>query len=117
MANDPTKPGTPLDLDKPRRLLFDFNALAALEEKTGKNMLDAASWQSEDARFVRLILWASLLHEDPELTVEDAGALMHPENLPKIMAALKAQTAIAMPEAPPGPLAKKPTRRKRRRTG
>ena len=123
---NPAKPGVAITLDKPRRVLFDLNALAALEEQTGKNMLSAEGWaqfqQFDDkgeplpitATAARLVLWAGLLHEDPELTVQDVGKLIREDNLAAIETVIAAATTASLPEPEPDrPLAK--TERRRRR--
>jgi hypothetical protein len=68
---------TTVTLDRERTLKFDVNALVAAEEKTGRNWFDLAG-SSRKLRFtdVRALLWAGCLHEDPDLTVEDAGRLI-----------------------------------------
>lgn len=58
-----------------RRLVYDWNAIAALEE-AGRPMLDGTGWRISDARSLRLLLWAGLLRDDPSLTVEDVGRMI-----------------------------------------
>jgi len=58
-----------------RALVIDFNALAKIEEITGKNMTDMEAWKSLTASEIRTVLWCGLLREWPEATVEDAGKL------------------------------------------
>lgn len=119
---DPVRPGFPIALDKPRRLLLDLNALITLQEKTGKNMLRGEGWAQftdPDPAQIRLLLWAALLHEDPELTPEQVGTLIHTGNLEAVQRALEAATSASLPEPEPepepgGPLAKAPKRRRRR---
>lgn len=59
-----------------RFLRFDFNALAALEERTGMNVLNDAVWRDINARNLRAFVWAALLHEDPTLTEDQVGSWM-----------------------------------------
>lgn len=58
---------------KERRLVLSFNALAAMEEVTGTNMLLYDRWTKPNATVFRAGLWAGLLHEAPDLTVEQVG--------------------------------------------
>ncbi|MFW6079005.1 MAG: hypothetical protein ACODAE_05250 [Gemmatimonadota bacterium] len=58
-----------------RRLRYDFNALCDLEDALGRP-LSALSEDSAGFREIRAMLWAGLIHEDPDLTLRDAGALL-----------------------------------------
>jgi len=71
------QPELELDLDKKRKLTFDFNALCTIERVVGKNALfDMSLWQRPSAAELRAILWAGLLTDDPTLTLEDTGKLL-----------------------------------------
>ena len=90
----------PIELDRPRTLKADLNALCAIEERTGLNLLaDGVSLQS--ARHARAFLWALLRHEDPDLTEEQVGGFISAANLPGIMQTIGEAFAAAMPEAEP----------------
>lgn len=65
-----------IKLDRERHLQMDLNAMIAFEEATGKSFLDIASLNSMGPKELRALLWASLKHEDPELTLEKAGTLI-----------------------------------------
>ncbi len=65
----------PVELDKPRRLRFDINALADLEETLGVG-LGAMLQQHVGVRVLRAMLWAGLKWEDPGLTLQRAGKLL-----------------------------------------
>lgn len=67
------KKAFPIQLDKKRNLRFDFNALCELEEHVNLTELGGKNFRMKD---LRAILWAGLLHESPELTIEDAGELI-----------------------------------------
>ena len=70
-----------INLDRERTLKYDYNALALAEKETGKNLLtDLGSLRRLSITDLRSLLWAGLLHEDPELTVEAAGRLLKPSN-------------------------------------
>jgi hypothetical protein len=64
-----------IQLDKARRLCFDFNAICELEDVMGKPVTQL---QENNVGFkeIRALLWAGLLHEDRDLTIEEAGALI-----------------------------------------
>ena len=66
----------PIELDKPRTLLFDLNAFAELEDKFGS--LDQAfqKMQQGSVKATRTLLWAGLRQNYRCLTVWDAGELI-----------------------------------------
>ena len=88
-----------MELDKPRRLRFDFNAAAAFEEATGKTMFDISVWASPTAKDLRALLWSLLLHEDKDLTLEQVGSFMYMGNLAAVTANLARVYEANTPEA------------------
>lgn len=66
--------GTTIRLDRERRLKFDANALADTEERLGG--LGKVIQQEASFALIRVLLWASLKHEDRGMTVERAGDLI-----------------------------------------
>lgn len=99
MPGKPTAPMIELELDKKRRLLLNFNAMALFEEQTGKNILASDVMENPSARDIRALLWACLVHEDPELTVEQVGAMIHMGNIRDISQAIAAAWKKALPKA------------------
>jgi hypothetical protein len=90
--------GIAITLDRPRTLRFDFNALVALGEATGKNPLQGEFWRTfDEPKTQRAALWAALLHEDKALTLEQAGNLIDLDRLSEIMGAVAAAINAAMP--------------------
>lgn len=69
-----------IELDKPRKLRYDTNALAELEDVFGKPLGEL--FQDQDVvklagvKTLRALFWAGLLHEQPDLTIKQAGELM-----------------------------------------
>src|SRR5437899_3320425 len=53
------------------RLAFDFNAAAAIEEKTGKNILRGELLDSMNARDLSVAFWAMLLMNHPEFDSDE----------------------------------------------
>lgn len=93
----------PIELDKTRRLRFDMNALAALEEQ-GVNLFDDDVLSDlakviKSPRNIRLFVWAGLLHEDPELTPQQVGALIAGDGFLPAMNAVAAALEQALPKA------------------
>lgn len=71
-----------IQLDKQRNLRFDLNAMAAYEEATGKSAFSIGD--DINAKSIRALLWASLIHEDEELTIEQVGSMIHTGNMTDI---------------------------------
>jgi len=76
----PTSPTVEIKLDKIRHLKCDFNALVAIEEATGQDVLNEAVWQNPSATIMRALLWGCLLYEDTGLALEQVGAMLTFEN-------------------------------------
>lgn len=71
-----------INLDKPRKMKLDLNAMAAYEEATGKSAFDIG--KNISATNIRALLWASLIHEDDTLTIKDVGAMINTSNMQEI---------------------------------
>jgi len=68
-----------IELDKERTMRLDFNALIDFEEKAGVRIDQVG--EDFSLRQMRAFLWAALRHEDPDLTEEDVGAMLHLGNV------------------------------------
>jgi hypothetical protein len=66
----------PIELDRPRRLRFDVNALAELEMALGGQSFSEVLSGEMGLATIRALLWAGLRHEDRGITLERAGLLM-----------------------------------------
>ncbi len=64
-----------IELDKPRRIRFDTNALCDAEEALGVG-IGAMLNQQVGFRVIRALLWAGLKWEDRGLTLERTGTLI-----------------------------------------
>lgn len=86
-----------------RRVIFDFNALARFEEETGLNALDDDLTRKMTATQTRAFLWAGLLCHEPELTIQEAGAMFDVVSIFRVgrelRAAIQAATQLEMQEA------------------
>ncbi|WP_413373292.1 hypothetical protein [Paenibacillus taichungensis] len=65
----------PINLDKPRNIVFDLNAFIELEEIYGTKQEAVKALQTGGLKHVRAWLWAGLVHEDRSLTVERVGSI------------------------------------------
>ncbi len=61
---------------KPKRLRYDFNALADLEAKAGAGIGALMSEERVGLNTMRLLIWAGLKHEDRTLTPEKVGDML-----------------------------------------
>lgn len=75
----PTVNAVKVELDKERTLRFDFNAMARFEEVTGMNSF-LMDWKKINAIQMRALMWACLVHEDPALTLDQVGSMLHSGN-------------------------------------
>ena len=92
------KPLVSITLDRKRNLLLDLNAMVSFEEATGKNLLQGITPDNLSAKDLRGLLWACLLHEDKELTLEKVGEMVHSGNMESIATKLSSAWEVAMPE-------------------
>jgi len=65
---------------KARRLRYDLNALAEVEEKLGISIAQFADVPIS-IRTIRTLIWAGLIHEDADITEKDVGAWIGPGGL------------------------------------
>jgi hypothetical protein len=81
-----------------RTIKFTLNALAELEDRYGS--VDEAFKQLDNnsIKAVRCILWAGLIHEDPELTEQQVGNLIDIQYMQDLMASLGSAFDADMPE-------------------
>ena len=69
-----SKPFVVVNLDKPRKIKYTINALATLEDVLERPVTELGN--NVGVKELRALLWAGLLHEDANLTLEQAGNLM-----------------------------------------
>jgi hypothetical protein len=92
-----------ITLDKPRKLLFNLNAMVSFEEATGKSILKGEIDQEMTAVELRALLWGCLLDDDPSLTIEAVGKMIDSNNMNEIAAQLIKAWNVAVPEGKPSP--------------
>lgn len=111
MARKDTRPGSAgatVDLGgRVRRLRYTFNALIELEDRLGVSLFGVNggglgdALRSLTAKKARTLVWAALLHEEPELTEQEVGDWITMTNLPDVSNAVAAALAEAMPVQEP----------------
>lgn len=82
-----------------RTIKFTLNAMAELEDRYGS--VDEAFRQLDNnsIKAVRCILWAGLIHEDPDLTEQQVGNLIDIQYMQELMASLGEAFDADMPES------------------
>ncbi|MEE9401258.1 MAG: hypothetical protein V3V32_04485 [Dehalococcoidia bacterium] len=82
-----------IELDRPRFLRFDLNAMCEVERMTGSSFAE----MDGSMQTMRVLLWAGLLHDDPELTLKDVGSFIHVGNIQEVSDAVGEALSVAMP--------------------
>lgn len=82
-----------------RTICFTLNAMAELEDKYGS--VDEAFKQLDNnsVKALRFILWAGLMHEDPDLTEQQVGNLIDIQYMQELMSSLGEAFDNDMPDA------------------
>jgi len=91
-------PSVPIHLDRERHLKFDLNACCQIEKQTGKNYFTLIAPGGLTATDLRAFLWAGLVHEDEELTVEAVGEMIRPGSIEHILEAIGKAVSESLPE-------------------
>ncbi len=72
-VTDPTLPDVTLEIGgRDRKLAFDMASILTVEQQTGVNLM-AAALTEVSATSMRAVLYAALLHDDPDLSIEQVG--------------------------------------------
>ena len=87
-GHDPTLPDVEIVFgDKTYHLAYDFNAIVMAEKATGVNLLSSVVGKI-DATSLRGLLFAALLKDEPDLTLEEVGSFIRPNNIATIRQAI-----------------------------
>ncbi|MGV2685135.1 hypothetical protein GNF82_12120 [Clostridium perfringens] len=87
MATNSKRGKVKITLDKERTLYFNLNALVSLEEQgVDVSKLDQGIKMSQ----IRGILWAGLIHEDADLTMDQVGEMVDFDNIEEVSKAISA---------------------------
>lgn len=87
-----------LNLDKPRKLVYDMNAFISLEEIYGTIEDALKALDGKSIKAFRNFLWAGLVHEDDELTVQMVGKLLSLDNLEEVSKKLTEAIQTSLPD-------------------
>jgi len=96
---DKASPVITIKLDKERHLKFGLKALKSIEKASGQSALSGEFWSVPTATNFSILLWAGLLHEDPELTIEQVDELVdNYSSLDVLYTSIAQAWGAAMPE-------------------
>lgn len=82
-----------VQLDKVRNLRYTMNALAEIEDILGVPLGEMGNIQMT-MKNIRVILWAGLIHEDKELTLEQVGDMIDMSNIQEVQEKLTEAFAV-----------------------
>ena len=82
-----------------RTIKFTLNAMAELEDRYGSVEEAFKQLDNNSIKAVRCILWAGLIHEDPDLTEQQVGNLIDIQYMQELMASLNDAFDSDMPVA------------------
>ena len=93
------RPAVKIILDRERHLTLDLNAMVLFEEKTGLSLfgLDTGKLRASE---LRALIWACLVHEDTNLTIEQVGARITLDNMAEMTTGPTGGFNRALPEKP-----------------
>ena len=77
-----------ITLDKERHLRLTLKGMLEFEKMTGVNLLKGFDFNKLKLEDSARLLWASLIHEDKELTLDDVLYMVDVSNLTIVMEAL-----------------------------
>lgn len=80
-----------------RNIKYTLNAMAELEDKYGSVDEAFAQLDKNSIKAVRCVLWAGLIHEDPELTEQQVGNLIDIQCMQNLMKTLNTALDSDMP--------------------
>jgi len=94
---NPVAPSVDIKLDKKRKLILDLNAMVAFEDEAGKSVAEIGANMS--MKDMRALLWAALLAEDPDVTLDTVGKHIYPQRLQELSGLIDKLFTVSMPDA------------------
>ena len=73
---DKVRPEVTIMLDKERHIKFGMKACKKFEDVSGTHIFAKKTWEDLSTEQIQLLLWAGLLHEDPNLTADSIEELI-----------------------------------------
>jgi hypothetical protein len=87
----------PITLDRERHLRLDLNAIVEFEQAAGISIIKI-DFTALPMAHLRALLWACLLGEDPALTQQQVGEMIHVGNMAEMSEALGRVFGASAPE-------------------
>ena len=84
-------------LDKERHFRLTLNSMVKFEEVTGKSLLSGLDTSTLTSADLRALMWACLIHEDKELSLDVVGDMIDMGNVADIQQALTRALSNSMP--------------------
>jgi hypothetical protein len=91
-------------LDKPRNLKLTLGAMKAFEKAVSKNAF-TLDWKNLSATELSALLWASIIHEDKSLTIEQVDNMIDSSNMMEVIGKLAQAWKMAHEDDEASPLA------------
>lgn len=74
-----------ITLDKERTMKYPVFSLIRLQKETGIKLTDLSDPEkAQDLEVIVSLIWAGLIHEDRELTIEDVGNMLDLSDLTEV---------------------------------
>lgn len=77
---------TQIELDKKRNLHYNLNSLELLEDLTGKSVNELNA--KLEMKTIKVLVYAGLVHEDKELTLDEVGEMIGLEDIERVSIAI-----------------------------
>lgn len=84
---------------KERNLKYTLYAFCQLHKVTGKSPLDGSIFREMSPEDIAALAWSAMLHEDPNLDMDEMAKQILPHELPGLTTAIAAAFRQANPEA------------------
>jgi len=95
-------------LDKERTLRLTMKGMVEFKRLTGKDFLKGITLDPHNIDEVGALMYACLLHEDKDLTLDDVLVMIDIENIFEVADKLSECITNSLPQATERPLARKP---------
>jgi len=95
------KPELYLEFDRKRKFVLTLGSICAVEVRLNQSLFKLIKWQDIGFNDIRILLWAGLLDDDPELTLEQVGELFDIETITLNFTKIKVFIETALERAIP----------------
>jgi len=87
-----------INLDKERHLRLTLNGMVKFRQTTGKDLLKGFDMDEMSSDDILALLWACLIWEDENLSLDDVGNMIDMRNLPGVIKALTGAIVASFPD-------------------